>query len=204
MSSCRFSYQQAFSLIIGDASLGLFFIPSYKFSFQGQTPMFCPVSLNNEEGRVTTLIFSQAETRPICLSRRIIEYSVYTRFSGCPAIQSRRAASIRDCQPAPVDLKYSTTSEDKRMAVGILVVSAFGLPGLRTTFADAKKFCTCSGLFGSYRSVSGSYLIGASVAASRCTRSQSVFEFFFKPGMISLPFIFVGSTETDDPPFFAR
>jgi hypothetical protein len=134
----------------------------------------------------------------------IIEYSVYVRLSGCPDIQSRRAASIRDCQPAPVDLKYSTTSDDKRMAVGILVVSAFGLPGLRTTFAAVKKFCTCAGSLGSYRSVSGAYAIGASVAASRCTRPQSVFEFFFKPGMVSLPFIFVGSTETDDPSFFAR
>lgn len=116
----------------------------------------------------------------------VIKNSVYARLSGCPATPSRRAASIRDCQPAPVDLKYSTTSDDKRMAVGVLVVSAFGLPGLRTTFADAKKFCTCAGSLGSYRSVSGSYVIGASVAASRCTRSQSVFEFFFKPGVVSL------------------
>jgi len=134
----------------------------------------------------------------------VIGNSAYARLSGCPDIQSRKAASIRDCQPAPVDLKYSTTSDDKRMAVGILVVSAFGLPGLRTTFADAKKFCTCVESLGSYRSVSGSYVIGASVVASRCTRSQSVFEFFFKPGMVSLPFIFVGSTETDDSSFFAR
>jgi hypothetical protein len=79
---------------------------------------------------------------PFCFTHSDIGNSAYARLSGCPDIQSRRAASIRDCQPAPVDLKYSTTSDDKRMAVGILVVSAFGLPGLRTTFATAKKFCT--------------------------------------------------------------
>lgn len=155
-----------------------------------------------QKGRMTTPVFSEVETQPFCFSHFLIEIS-YARLSGCPAIQSRRAASIRDCQPDPVDLKYSTTSDDNRMAVGILVVSAFGLPGFRTTFAAAKKFCTCAGSLGSYRSVSGSYVIGASVAASRCTRSQSLFEFFFKPGMVSLPFIFVGSTEADDPSFFA-
>lgn len=153
---------------------------------------------------MTTPEFYEVETRPYCFSHALIENFAYARLSGCPAIQSRRAASIRDCQPDPVDLKYSTTSEDNRMAVGILVVSAFGLPGFRTTFAVAKKFCTCAGSLGSYRSVSGSYVIGVSVAASRCTRSQSVFEFFFKPGMISIPFILVGSAETDDPSFFAR
>ncbi len=111
---------------------------------------------------------------------------------------------MRDCHPVPVALKYSTTSGDRRMAIGTLVVSAFGRPGLRTTFADEKKEATCAGSLGSYRSVSGSYVIGASAATSPLIRSQSVFEVFFKPGMICLPFISMSSAKADNSLFSTR
>lgn len=111
---------------------------------------------------------------------------------------------MRDCHPAPVALKYSTTSGERRMAIGTLVVSAFGRPGLRTTFAAEKKAATCAESLGSYRSVSGSYATGTSDAASRFTRSQSVCEVFFKPGMIGLPLIFMSSAKADNSLFFTR